>query len=223
MANVQELQTAIGEMLVARRNAAYRKRDAGDPRNPFQAKIGLEREFYEASQSVRTYDLILKLLENETKREALKRMRPARVKITKAVDRMVDIYVGAGLIALATLGFAAAFVLLRLPLPAVQAAAFIGVAPWPTRWPGSKSKNESRERRTAMRGPNKKLTPFGKLVVKALADQDMTKAELAAEVGVAPQYLSYILNGTRSGGKYLPAIVAALELDPRKVEKAIAA
>ncbi len=27
-----------------------------------------------------------------------------------------------------------------------------------------------------MRGPNKKLTPFGKLVVKALADQDMTKA-----------------------------------------------
>ena len=71
-----------------------------------------------------------------------------------------------------------------------------------------------------MRGPNKKLTPFGKLVVKALADQDMTKAELAAEVGVAPQYF---LNGTRSGGKYLPAIVAALELDPRKVEKAIAA
>ena len=42
-----------------------------------------------------------------------------------------------------------------------------------------------------MRGPNKKLTPFGKLVVKALADQDMTKAELAAEVGVAPQYGSF--------------------------------
>lgn len=128
MANVQELQTAIGEMLVARRNAAYRKRDAGDPRNPLQAKIGLEREFYEASQSVRTYDLILKLLENETKREALKRMRPARVKITKAVDRMVDIYVGAGLIALATLGFAAALLLMRCPVPAVSVTAFIGVA-----------------------------------------------------------------------------------------------
>lgn len=54
-----------------------------------------------------------------------------------------------------------------------------------------------------MRGPNKKLTPFGKLVVKALADQDMTKAELAAEVGVAPQYLSYtptcLSSGTRIG------------------------
>ena len=112
----------------ARRNAAYRKRDAGDPRNPFQAKIGLEREFYEASQSVRTYDLILKLLENETKRETLKRMRPARVKITKAVDRMVDIYVGAGLIALATLGFAAALLLMRCPVPAVSVTAFIGVA-----------------------------------------------------------------------------------------------
>ena len=74
-----------------------------------------------------------------------------------------------------------------------------------------------------MRSPNKKLTPFGKLVVKALADQDKTKSELAAEVGVAPQYLSYILNGTRSGDKYLPAIVAALELDPKKVSKAIAA
>ena len=50
-----------------------------------------------------------------------------------------------------------------------------------------------------MRAPNKKLTPFGKLVVKTLADRDMTKADLAAEIGTAPQYLSYILNGTRSG------------------------
>lgn len=66
-----------------------------------------------------------------------------------------------------------------------------------------------------MRGPNKKLTPFGKLVVKALTDQDKTKAELAAEISITPQYLSYILNGTRSGDKYLPAIVAALKLDPK--------
>lgn len=73
-----------------------------------------------------------------------------------------------------------------------------------------------------MRAPNKKLTPFGKLVVKTLADRDMTKADLAAEIGTAPQYLSYILNGTRSGGKYLPAIVAALKLDPKAVERAMA-
>lgn len=67
------------------------------------------------------------------------------------------------------------------------------------------------------------LTPFGKLVVKALTDQDMTKTQLASTIGTSPQYLSYILYGIRSGEKYLPAIVAVLALDPRKVKKAIAA
>ena len=67
-----------------------------------------------------------------------------------------------------------------------------------------------------MRGPKKRLTPFGKMVVKALADRDMSRAELAATGG-------YILNGTRSGEKYLPAIIAALALDPKKAERAIAA
>lgn len=43
------------------------------------------------------------------------------------------------------------------------------------------------------------LTPFGKLVVKALIDKDMTKTELAFQVGTSPQYLSYILFGIRSG------------------------
>ncbi len=74
-----------------------------------------------------------------------------------------------------------------------------------------------------MKRKNGKLTPFGKLVVKALTDRDMTRTQLADEIGTSPQYLSYILYGTRSGEKYLPAIVAALALDPRKVEKAIAA
>lgn len=46
---------------------------------------------------------------------------------------------------------------------------------------------------------------------------------LAAEIGTSPQYLSYILYGVRSGEKYLPAIIAALNLDPRKVEKVTAA
>jgi transcriptional regulator with XRE-family HTH domain len=74
-----------------------------------------------------------------------------------------------------------------------------------------------------MKSPNKKLTRFGKLVVKALTDRDMTKTQLATVVGASPQYLSYILYGVRSPGKYLPLIIAALELDPRKVEKTIAA
>ena len=128
MFSTEYLKTAIGATVTARRNAAARLREAGNPRDPFRALPGMEQQFFEAAQSVRTYDLILKLLENETKREALKRMRPARVKITKAVDRMVDIYVGAGLIALATLGFAAALLLMRCPVPAVSVTAFIGVA-----------------------------------------------------------------------------------------------
>ena len=128
MFSTEDLKTAIGATVIARRNAAARLREAGNPRDPFRALPGMEQQFFEAAQSVRTYDLILKLLENETKREALKRMRPARVKITKAVDRMVDIYVGAGLIALATLGFAAALLPVRCPVPAVSVTAFIGVA-----------------------------------------------------------------------------------------------
>ena len=74
-----------------------------------------------------------------------------------------------------------------------------------------------------MKSSKGKLTKFGKLVVKALTDQDMTKTQLAAETGTSPQYLSYILYGVRSGEKYLPLIVATLNLDPNKVEKAIAA
>lgn len=68
-----------------------------------------------------------------------------------------------------------------------------------------------------------KLTKLGKLIVKTLTDKNMTKTQLAEAVGTSPQYLSYILYGTRSGEKYIPAIIAALELDPRKVEKTIAA
>ena len=74
-----------------------------------------------------------------------------------------------------------------------------------------------------MRSPNKKLIPLGQLVVKALTDQNKTKSELATEIGITPQYLSYILNGTRPGNKYLLAIIAALDLDPEAVAQVIAA
>lgn len=70
---------------------------------------------------------------------------------------------------------------------------------------------------------NKRLTPFGRLVTKALIDRDMTRAALAAEVGISPQYLSYILNGTRSGKRYIEAIARVLALDRKKVWKTTAA
>ena len=62
-----------------------------------------------------------------------------------------------------------------------------------------------------------RLTDFGKTVVKALVEQDMTKTELAAQIGTSPQYLSYILHGSRSGEKYYKPIVAALNLDNQQV------
>lgn len=74
-----------------------------------------------------------------------------------------------------------------------------------------------------MKATNGKLTKLGKLIVKALTDRDMTKTQLAAAIGTSPQYLSYILYGLRSGEKCLPAIVAALDLDPEKVDKLTAA
>lgn len=65
----------------------------------------------------------------------------------------------------------------------------------------------------------RQTTPFGKAVIKALADRDMTRTQLAQEIGTTQIYLSYILHGVRSGEKYLPAIIAVLELDPEEVEK----
>lgn len=74
-----------------------------------------------------------------------------------------------------------------------------------------------------MRGKKSPLTPFGKLVVNALTEQDMTQQQLAWEIGIKPQYLSSILHGVRSGDKHIPAIVATLSLDQRKVDRLTAA
>ena len=70
-----------------------------------------------------------------------------------------------------------------------------------------------------MRQQNKRLTPFGRLV----SNRDMTRRALAAAVGISPQYLSYILNGTRSGKRYIEAIARVLELDQKQVGKTTAA
>ena len=68
-----------------------------------------------------------------------------------------------------------------------------------------------------------KLTRFGKLVMKALVDAEMSQKELAEEIGTSEQYLGYILYGIRSGKMYIPKITAVLHLDPERVNRAIAA
>ncbi len=63
-----------------------------------------------------------------------------------------------------------------------------------------------------------RLTDFGKTVVKALIEQDMTKTELAEQIGTSPEYLSYILRGVRSGEKYRQPIIAALRLNNQQTK-----
>ena len=92
MFSTEDLKTAIGATVIARRNAAARLREAGNPRNPFRALPGMEQQFFEAAQSAAVF------------------------------------LITAGLIILATLGFAAALLLMRCPVPAVSVTAFIGVA-----------------------------------------------------------------------------------------------
>ena len=77
---------------------------------------------------MRAYDLIIRSLEYEARRAAWKEGRSVRVRIAQAIDRLLDIAIGTGLLSLAALGFASAFALLRLPYPVIQAATVIGVA-----------------------------------------------------------------------------------------------
>lgn len=121
MFSTEDLKTAIGATVIARRNAAARLREAGNPRDPFRALPGMEQQFFEAAQSVRSYDLVLNLLEREVRREA--RKRAGRTAQSAAV---VPYHGGAHHPRNA--GFAAALLLMRCPVPAVSVTAFIGVA-----------------------------------------------------------------------------------------------
>ena len=105
MFSTEDLKTAIGATVIARRNAAARLREAGNPRDPFRALPGMEQQFFEAAQSVRSYDLVLNLLEREVKREARKRAG-------RTAQSAAAFIITAGLIILATLGFAAALLLI---------------------------------------------------------------------------------------------------------------
>lgn len=115
-----DIKAAIGATTVARRAALQQKRATGDPRNPFQARPGMEKEFLDADQGVRAFDLILNLLEKETARE---RRKP----ILRILDRAVEIFAIFGLLTIGTLGIATICILMNYPSPIIQATAIIGV------------------------------------------------------------------------------------------------
>ena len=58
----------------------------------------------------------------------------------------------------------------------------------------------------------KRSTPLGRLVRARLVELNMTQGELCARIGCPPNYLLAILNGARSGEKYLTAIHRELGL-----------
>ena len=215
MEKTQKLEAAWWWARNARLAALRQKREEhGDPHNPLRALPGHEAEFEAATELAQSMGVILGALEREIARARVEAVKRKALRLRASGWRRWPRWASPPCLSRSEP---------QTPSPRRRRSS----AP-ASRWaghsksPGSSSKTHIAERRTAMKSSNT-LTPFGKLVVKALVDQDMTKTELAGQIGTSPQHLSRILHGTRPGGKHIPAIVAALALDPRKVEKAMAA
>ena len=121
------ITAAIDAATRARREALERKREAGEPRKPATARPGMERQFEKAAQDAKAFEYSLKLLENEERTKRALARFPRKRKLEKIADHAVNAAIGFGLASLAALGLASAFVLLRLPEPAVQVTAVVGV------------------------------------------------------------------------------------------------
>lgn len=128
MKKQNDFKSAISLTEDVRLNALRIKRDAGDPHNPFYAKSGQEAEYYKATQSIQTCDLILKVLKKEKKHEAWKKARTLKKKAKHLFFCVMDVFVVAGLTALACMGIAAVVMLLKFPNPVIQAASVIGAS-----------------------------------------------------------------------------------------------
>ena len=128
MKKQNNFKSAISLTEDVRLNALRIKRDAGDPHNPFCAKSGREAEYYKATQSIQTCDLILKTLKKEKKREAWKKAQTLKKKAKHLFFCVMDVFVVAGLTALACMGIAAVAMLLKFPNPVIQAATVVGAS-----------------------------------------------------------------------------------------------
>lgn len=71
-----------------------------------------------------------------------------------------------------------------------------------------------------MTGQRRRLTPFGKEVKKKLIDKGMTQVQLADRLGIGKQYLTKIMNGSRSGAKYVDNICSILNINKKHFEDA---
>lgn len=60
---------------------------------------------------------------------------------------------------------------------------------------------------------NTNLTPLGREIKHKLIDRGMTQRQLAAALGIAPQYITKILSGQRSGERYILKICTMLDIN----------
>lgn len=103
------------------------KRAAGDPRAPMRARPGQEAAFEKAKADLAAADFILKLLENEERRERAQALRELQRKAVRTADALLDGAILFGLASAAILGLGAAAVLLNCPDPIIRATALTGV------------------------------------------------------------------------------------------------
>lgn len=71
-----------------------------------------------------------------------------------------------------------------------------------------------------MTGQRRRLTPLGKEIKKKLIDKGMTQVQLADKLGIGKQYLTKIMNGSRSGAKYVDDICSMLNINKKHFEDA---
>lgn len=71
-----------------------------------------------------------------------------------------------------------------------------------------------------MTGQRRRLTPLGKEIKKKLIDKGMTQVQLADRLGIGKQYLTKIMNGSRSGAKYVDDICSILNINKKHFEDA---
>ena len=71
-----------------------------------------------------------------------------------------------------------------------------------------------------MTGQRRRLTPLGKEIKKKLIDKGMTQVQLADRLGIGKQYLTKIMNGARSGAKYVDDICSMLNINKKHFEDA---
>lgn len=103
---------AVAYVQRLRREALGSKRACGQPRNPFKAVPGMEKEFEEASNAARYCDFILK--EIEKKQERAQQVKRVKLFASSASNRFFDYMVALGLLSLAGAGLVFAGLVIKV-------------------------------------------------------------------------------------------------------------